>query len=343
MDVTPARKQRIQSVAARSVYAVYDYAVSPITFDFLQFVECAEMFRRKLGRDRLNFLLTLGADGDFRNRTKKDQSLSFEEKMWRVRQIHIPACWLVESCASVAFYRERAEFERSILGLHQSLFFHPRYDPDDPLVLFSPGNVLDVFHQSGESPLVFRATPASLDLVDRWIQANGLADRRLVALTLRQSRLEPDRNARLDDWMRFARTIEGEGYQPVLIPDTDQVFDRRPDDGPDPFPVFWPGPVNLELRAAFYQRCHICLSDNGAAAWIHQWMPDSNSVTFQPPSKVPLAAREGDLQRQSQGISPGEQYPFFTATQWFAWGEDTYDEILAEFRKLEAAIAARGG
>lgn len=337
----------ILAQSQETLYAIYDYAVAPVTFDFLEFVKTAEMWRAHKGFKRINFLLTLNFDTSFRQRTEKDAAMSHAEKMWRIRQIHIPACWLLESCGSVSFFSERFEFYRHLAGLKKDNIFEPGYHPDKPLVLFNPGNVQYVFKAVKRTPLVFQATEAALANVDRWRATRGLAGdgigRGLVAITLRGSALESERNANWDDWRRFMALIESEGYKPILVPDTDQVFDT-PDDKPlADVPIFWPGPVNLELRAALYARCHICMSDNGAAAFIHQFMPNSNSVVFQSPTKIPRSVQNPEVHAQVQGIKRGEQYPFFTDTQWFAWSEDTFDEIVSNFRILEAKIAAKGG
>lgn len=124
----------------------------------------------------------------------------------------------------------------------------------------------------------------------------------------------------------------------MILPDTDQVFDSPSNETLGSFPVFALGAVNLELRAALYRHAKMCLSDNGAAAFIHHWMAGSGSVVFHAPSKDPAAVTDEDKATFIRGIKRGEQYPFNEPTQWIAWGEDTYDVILAEFRKLEAAM-----
>lgn len=341
VEVPESMKNRIRDTMASSIYAIYDYSVSPITFDFLQFLECAEMVRRKAGFKQLFFLLVLDDNGKFRTRTNKDESLSFEQKMWRVRQIHIPSCWLLKSCAQVSFFADRAEFARTIMGIPQSRIYHPKYSIENPQVPIAPAHMFDVWKGTQESPLVFSATDAALENVNSWLQTYSIDPTRMVSLTVRKSTLEADRNGDQEAWSRFADMLKAEGYQPVFVPDTDQVFKERSDEFQPNHTVFWPGATNLELRTALYERAHICMSDNGAAAWIHQWMPNSNPITFQPPNKVPVALRDHDRQEKSHGIKRGEQYPFFTPTQWFCWENDDYDVILGEFRKMEAAVAAK--
>ena len=41
-------KHKMDMVAIKSVYAINDFSVSPVTYDILQFIECAEMAGSRL-------------------------------------------------------------------------------------------------------------------------------------------------------------------------------------------------------------------------------------------------------------------------------------------------------
>ena len=71
--------------------------------------------------------------------------------MWRVRQILIPACWLVESCAQVSFFTERAEFARYLKTIARQLIYHPKYLIDRLQVPVNPVHVLGVHRGTCES------------------------------------------------------------------------------------------------------------------------------------------------------------------------------------------------
>lgn len=325
-----------------TVYAVYDLAVSPITFDVLQFLQCAEIYRRAINVSRINFVFVLGPDRRFRTVTPKDHAVQVPEKHWRLRHIHMEAAWLLKSCSGVNVFLDRAEARRLLSNVPDVQIFPPKYKLGDPKWMFMVVNVLALYRRSGISPIVFEPTDAAVKAVDRWIERNGLG-RPIVALTLRNSVYETDRNARIGDWTAFARTLRDRGFDPVFVPDTDQALIANSADYHTEFPHYWQGPVNMELRAALYRRSHVCMSDNGAAAFIHHWMPDCHSVIFQPPSKVPQvfrATREGQAGiERVLGIKVGEQLPYCSPTQRIAWVEDTYDNLIAEFDRLQDLIA----
>ncbi|MEQ9331489.1 hypothetical protein [Thalassobaculum sp.] len=325
-----------------TLYAVYDLAVSPITFDVLQFLQCAEIYRRHIGFSRLSIVFVLGPDRQFRRATPKDEAVDIPDKYWRLRHIHMEAAWLLKSCTGVNVFVDRAEAQRLLQNVPDSHIFPPQYKLASPKWIFMVVNVLSLFRRSKISPIVFEATEAALRSVDRWIEHNGLT-KPIVSLTLRHSVYEADRNADVGAWNTFARTLRERGFDPVFVPDTDQAAIANTEDYQTEFPHYWPGPVNLELRAALYRRSHICMSDNGAAAFIHHWMPNCHSIIFQPPSKIPGVFRrtqEGQAGiERVLGIKVGEQLPYCSPTQRIAWVDDTYENLLAEFDRLEALIA----
>lgn len=326
-----------------TVYAVYDLAVSPITFDVLQFLQCAEMYRRMIKFARLNVVFVLGPNRQFRRATPKDEAVEIADKYWRLRHIHMEAAWLLKSCSGVNVFVDRGEAQRLLANLADIQVFPPKYKLGDPKWMFMVVQVLNMYRRTNISPIVFEASEAAVKSVDRWIERNGLT-KPIVSLTLRHSIYESDRNASIPDWLAFARTLSDRGYDPVFVPDTDQALVARPDDYQTEFPHYWPGPVNMELRAALYRRAHICMSDNGAAAFIHHWMPDCHSIIFQPPSKIPGVFRrtqEGQAGiERVLGIKAGEQLPYCSPTQRLAWVDDSYENLVAEFDHLEALIAS---
>lgn len=327
---------------SNTLYAVYDLAVSPITFDILQFLQCAEIYRRHVGLKHLNVVFVLGVNRQFRRSTPKDELVEVADKYWRLRHIHMEAAWLLKSCSGVNVFVDRAEAMRLLDTLPPVQIFPPQYKLTKPNWAFMVVNVVNMYARANISPIIFEASEAAVKSVDRWIEHNRLA-KPIVALTLRHSTYESDRNANLADWTAFARTLRDRGYDPVIVPDTDQAAIANAEDYRTEFPHYWPGPVNMELRAALYRRARVCMSDNGAAAFIHHWMPDCHSVIFQPPSKIPGVFRktqEGQAGiERVLGIKVGEQLPYCSPTQRLAWVDDTYENLVAEFDRLEALIA----
>jgi hypothetical protein len=324
-----------------TLYAVYDLGFSPITFDFLQFLQLADMERRRRRFTRVSFVFVLATKRRFREQTPKDLAVQVHDKHWRLRHIQMEACWLLPACSGVQAFLDRAEAQRLLANVSDAQIFPVDYKLTEPRVGFLVAHVVQTHDATGLSPLVFQATQAGLDAVDRWLEAEGIT-KPIVAMTLRNSGYESNRNANADDWMRFAHYLAAEGYQPVFVPDTDEAFTATRQDYQTDFPTYWPAPVNLELRAALYRRARLCMSDNGAAAFIHHWMPDCPSIVFQPPSKIPNVFRktkegQAGIERVF-GIKVGEQLPYCAPFQRLAWCDDVYENLVEEFRRVERLI-----
>lgn len=328
--------------ADHTLYAVYDLGFSPITFDVLQFLQLADIERRRRRFKRVSFVFVLATKRRFREQTPKDMAVQVQDKHWRLRHIHMEACWLVPACSGVQVFFDRGEAQRLLVNVGEGQIFPAKYKLTEPKVSFLVAHVVGAYRSTGLSGLVFQATQSGLDAVDRWIEAERIT-KPIVAMTLRNSSYESTRNASLDDWLRFAHQIAADGYQPVFVPDIDEAFTATRKDYQTDFPTYWPAPVNMELRAALYRRAHICMSDNGAAAFIHHWMPHCPSIVFQPPSKIPNVfhkTKEGQAGIERVfGIKIGEQLPYCEPYQRLAWCDDTFENILNEFRRLEGLMA----
>lgn len=325
-----------------TLYAVYDLAFSPITFDVLQFLQLADMERRRRRFTRVSFVFVLGNNRRFREQTPKDLAVQLHDKHWRLRHIHLEACWLVPACSGVQVFFDRAEAQRLLANVGSGQIYPAGYKLTEPKISFLVTHVVDLHRATGLSALVFRATEAGLNAVDRWLRFEGIT-KPVVAITLRNSSYETYRNANAGEWLRFAHRIAADGYQPVFLPDIDEAFTATRADYQTDFPTYWPAPVNMELRAALYRRARICMSDNGAAAFIHHWMANCPSIVFQPPSKIPSVfqkTKEGQAGIERVfGIKVGEQLPYCEPYQRFAWCDDTYENLVEEFRRIEVLIS----
>lgn len=328
-----------------TLYAVFDMAVSPITFDILQFLQLCDLNRRAKGLEFVSVLFVLGPGRTFRNSTPKDKRIGWDDKIWRMRHIQTEAAWLLEACNGVHVFLDRDEAHRILSTVPGELVFPPSYRLERPNGAYLTRAVCQYSAAIGQSALVFKAPATALKNVDAWLEKRGISGP-VVVLTLRNSRVEPERNARVNDWLRFAEYLKSSGQTPVIIPDTDEVLIEEFQETYAGCHVYFQGSLSLDLRAAMYQRSYMSMSDNGAGAFIHQWMEGSNCVIFQPPSKLPEVFRTsgegGQGVERVLGIKRGEQFPFCTETQRLAWSEDVFDNIVAEYNTLQSLIANKG-
>jgi len=324
----------------KTLYAIVDLAIHPCTFDFMHTAVNADMARRANNLEELHFVFLLGPNESFRQQTPKDMALSQAEKLWRVRQILTPIAWMMPACKGVSTYLNRIEAAKEIAMLPPAIMFPNTYHINQPIGAFMLQQVVEIYNQvkdKGITPVVMQAQEGALHYVDRWIEANDIEPSKLVTLTVRQSRVEPARNSNIQSFTRFAKKLKQQGYYPVMLHDTDVASVAPPEYYKDDQAVpYLPGPVNLELRAALYQRAFASLSHNGAAAALNFFMPDTRYACFVPVDALPEVIKdEGmDGQKRLLGVGPGEQYEFSNPHQKYVWEKCTATNLEKAFSEL---------
>lgn len=324
----------------KTLYAVYDLAVSPITFDVLNFTTMAEIFRSALKLDYVHFVYLLGPNRSFRNQTPKDKNLSDEQKHWRLRQILVPQSWLLSSCNGCSVFLDREEGARFLAQIPPVNIFPGNYHVSRPTWSFMISAINEVARRNEVDALRFQATPTALQYVDEWCVRNGVGGP-LVTFTVRVSDIEAHRNSNLSAWTRLAKEIKAEGYCPVFLTDTDVALRANRADFASELLVNWVGPVNLEIRTALYQRSYISMSQSGGPAFINFFMKDSIYAGFQPVNAIPevfskeTGTGEGlaGMERVF-GIKAGDLFAFSNPGQKLVWEPDSYNNIRKVFNEL---------
>lgn len=324
----------------KTLHCIIDMAISPCTFDIMHTLVIADMVRRANNLDEIHFIIILGPDESFRQQTPKDMALPQSEKLWRVRQILTPMTWLIPACKGVSVYLNRAEAAKEIAMLPPHIMFPNNYHINQPLAAFMLQQVVEVYDQVKHkdiSPVVMQAPEGALNYVDRWLETNDIPASKMITLTVRQSSVEPKRNSNMASFHRFAKEIKDLGYYPVMLHDTDVASTVPPGYyTDDPAVPYLPGPVNLELRAALYQRAFASLSHNGAAAALNFFFPDTRYACFQPVDATPEVVEKEGLSgiERLLHIKIGERYEFSNPKQFYVWQKCTATNLMKAFSEL---------
>ena len=318
---------------AKTLYAFYDLKHSPITFDSLLFVAMAEVFRRGLGFDNLQFIITTAEDGGFRRRTEKDHVLSDEDKRWRVRHVTAPSCLAVESCAGVWVCEDRAAARRFFETLDPRQVFPHGYTLDQPRFAFMISQLVDL-HARGHDVQVLRSRPEARNVVQGWMATNKIT-RPIVVLSTRTSTAHQWKNSDPMAWNNFANYADEIGYDVVAIPDTALALAGQIPRLGNRSKTFFQGALDFDLRAALYDMAAVTLSTHGGPAMFN---PFSHN-------------RFGMFQGEAFDLGPeefyrlwrvkwGDQFPWASAGQRVAYVADTEDNIKALFHEvMEAEIS----
>ena len=326
-----------------ALFAIYDLAVSPVTFDVMNFFVFANMWSMRAGAAGYNVIFVAGPGGRFRDLTPKDKSLDPAEKTWRLRHIMASHAHIAKRCLGVSTYDRREDFGQMLRAIHPTQLFPPGYTQSDPHIPFM---LVDLFAQNptpGELD-VFAPDAAALRKTQAWLDRHAPRGRP-VSLTLRSSTIEPQRNSNMPAWLEAAARIRDRGFDPIILPDTDLVTTGLDIGAFGDIPCYPMGAIDLELRTALYRRCLVNLADNGGPAFINYFMAASSAVCFLPVEKLPEAVtlQGGGLDRMAEllGVAPYESFPGATPARRFVWKPDTLDNIVDAFDAAAAYIAAQ--
>ena len=324
--------------AERTLFAFYDLKVAPITFDCLWFLAGADLHRRRLGLDHVHVVIVPGPyEGVWRERDDYEPVVDPANRAERIQNILIQACSLLPSCTGLtqAGSREQVGFWRSVVARH---VFPADYEPALP-VFSSSHPCLEAARQGERSIGVLRATPERHRNIECWLAARGMADRRLVTITLRGYKYMPARNSNIEAWSGFARDLDRQLYCAVFIPDTDETIEGIPA-VLDAFVRMPEAAWNVGLRMALYQRAFLNMGVNTGPMGLC-WLNETTryaTLKMAPPD-VPQTTSESF---RSLGFEMGQSLPFATPFQELVWEDDTQATIERVFEDLVARIESAG-
>lgn len=303
------------------LYAFYDLAVSPATFDIIKFLVLAERERTEVGCEAMHVVIVPGPDEGFRR--DNFTPYSTESKQWRLRNVLVPCCWLVPSCQQVTVCTSRKEATAFQASLAKHVF--PRdYVVRSPIANYSNLHIVNV-----KALPTIQSTPTARRFVRDWIQARADA-RKVISITLRESTYEQDRNSSLKDWGEFANSLDPT-YCPVFVRDIETALNPLPAElrGFLVFPeVVW----NIELRAAFYELSYLSMFVNSGPAALCMFNRQACSLTFK--MITPTAGATTEQFFRSQGIQPGSQLKGLSPFNRLVWEDDRIEVILEAFHDM---------
>ncbi|MFB9887625.1 hypothetical protein [Balneatrix alpica] len=311
------------------LYAFYDLAMNPSTYDSAVFAARAEMERQRLGKQGIHFvivpsLIAGGRPGDLWRYG------GMSEVHWRQDYIVAGVFRLLPSCVGCSrlAYRQEAR----ALQARASACFPTDYDLDHPqdehkMTLLYPA------WQAGGDPLCLQAPPKALEQVRQWLipQVGG---RKLLTLTMREYDYQQGRNTQVEAWASFFASLDQQQYAVVIVRDTDKALAPLPSalQGYISFPQ---ASFDVNFRMALYELAYLNLTINtGPSALMYfskvpylmfKWYLPEYSVT------------SAEFHRSRFGMEVGENFPPAKPWQKFIWEPDQQDVIAAEFAAWEQA------
>jgi hypothetical protein len=181
-------------------------------------------------------------------------------------------------------------------------------------------HVVDVWQCEQELPS-FKASAEATE----WARQHKGA----VTITLREAHYWPQRNSRVEEWVKFAHWLKANGETPIIIRDTYSAF--KSTEGLDICPE---ASIHLDKRLALYRAAKMNLFVvNGPAglAWASRDIPYITMWTEAPG----YHCYDTNWLKSSLGFGHGEQFPWHNeARQRIVWEEDIFENICTAYKAM---------
>ena len=310
-----------------TLFAFYDLAVSPISFDFISFVIQSEVARREAGLKNIKFVIVpMDEFGGHHDNTQFDD----KHAHWRMSNVVFPICWLLPTCHGVSICDSRKAateiFEKMVVHV-----FPTKYRVDVPIDRHHTGwTVIDA--HLGKDIYCIEASRQAKEYARQWIEQHA-GGKKCIPLTLREAPFGTKRNSDPEVWPALAKKLKANGYFPVVLRDIDTALKSHPSEY-EGIAAFPEGSFNLELRMALYEESYLCMFVSNGPAQICFY---DRNVNF-------LYQVTGDWLTQNptpflrMGIDKDENPPFCHKFQRWIWQDQNADHLFRLAMELDADI-----
>ena len=293
---------------------IYDFSISPITFDFCVFLAVARVeLAMKTGSP--DFFLSLRAHA-WRNFTPRELEYSLDDRLWRLHNLIIPICGITPG----------------ILGYDVSFTDTESGGNFDPsrCVRCENGNylnpaLLDVFHRSGFDPHLYAAPKLAIDYARRMFGDV----REPIVVTVRGSSFEGGRNTASAFSLELLQNLLDNGKSVFLIPDQETGIETA--NIPKGAKVLYEASFNLPLRLALHELASVSIcAGGGPPILLSLALRKPNLIVYHPMRpEVPIASAEW-FARIGVEVGSDHPFPWLTESQKWLWDPDIRPAAVCE-------------
>ena len=319
-------KKKISKIWIKSkeddfLYAIYDLDINAITFNVVEFLIDAEYESNK--RNKKGFVLVfipisnnpnLGYD-------EYDKIYDSTSKYWRFQNIVIPLTFLSEKCKGTYLLPERSDAIEFVKGreIYPDLYDGVNIRPAPP----------SAFIHKFDRPNMFdglRAPKQGLRYIQTWLKENRIT-KPIVTITIRDSQFDKARNSNIEAWSQFANYLLSTDFHPVVIPDTDTAFIKKPQF--NGITVFKECAWNIGLRASLCESAFLNFTCPSGAGAVSVFNPRCSYIFMNVLPEGSINTTEEVLRKD--GWPFGSSFKFATPKQKLVWKADTFENIVHEF------------
>lgn len=303
-----------------TLFAIYDLAISPCSFDFFQFLLSAELHRKRYGFDNINLVFIPGSNNDMFYRLKKNNLRSYAQNKQFYLNVLIPGAYLIKSVKNV----QTLPFRNDILKLNLNIdnTFPRGYDINHPIGDFLLRGVV-MARLRNENPIFFEAPEYALSDVKNFL--NSINPRKKI-LTLTVRELERDdngsRSINYKAWNTALKELTNT-FIPIVIRDSNKSFETKTlFEGIKEYSIF---SNHIHYRQALYELSNINFFKNNGPVILGLY-GKTKAINF---NKVDenIIAVSSNWMKKYFGMDKG-QLPLTTKNKYNFFGEENYKNII---------------
>lgn len=270
--------------------AFYDFAVSPYSYDFAQFLLCA----KAQGAEQIVIVPGLRMVPDGNGGLVEFQKCTPGEQEYRLNN-------LILGLAPDAIVCQTRDEARTLW--HDGCF-PAGYTVDVPKHAHTLGDVM-----AAGKIFPFMPTPAALAEVEK----SGWKRDKMAVITIRESRIKSMRNSTIPQWIKAADWLQEQGFTPVFVPDTDHP--QREFGG---HLSCARASHDVQFRLGLYESAVLNLGVNNGPMALNLY--SRRPTLYFKPITPDYKESSGDYWRKC-GLPPMSQPPWFSGAQRIIWDD----------------------
>jgi hypothetical protein len=313
-----------------TLYAFYDLAAAPTTFDIVPFLLLAEGHRILWGCSNIHVIIVPGYHNGFR---RKIPEFDIGESRLRVYNILVGCTQLVDSISGFTYCTHRNEAK---------YYFHQRdnrvypegYLLEKPIARYLWNPIKELLSKNVSLPSL-SAPKFAKESIKSFVNHFGY-DKKIITINLRNSSVQPSRNSDHSEWLKVCEYLYSNGYKIILIDDTDS-FNNTQFQAPDYVyhgrEFIW----NVPLRTALYEYSFINLFVNNGPAALSVHNKYTKCLVFKILNENAPACSSKHFKKH--GLEVGEPLFFAGPFNRWIWKDDEANVIIEEFENMVKEIS----
>jgi len=317
----------------KTLHAIYDLAVNPITFDIQQFVSFAHVWARSQRFYDIHLHIVyppysskLGGHV-WRMATPKDKTLTPDEKYQRIETIMMPFWTCTDMCSGMSMWENRQTFHYVFCAKNtMAVMFPPHYEVNRP----TSAVMMEALHGFTRDPSGKPVEKAIKDMIclraPKWavneVERESVDLSKTILIKTRRSLNEEHRNSDIEMWEQVEHRLLEKGYYTKWLDDSTHT----------PLPIL----------LAYMQQCAITITDAGGPGLLPFYTHGASCLLFwqlREDKKVTIAQDQGISQRESlarlAGVEVNGQPPQARDDLAYVWEDELTSDLIVD-RTLKA-------